>query len=317
MENKLANIETNNTLNNLVSQLEDITKFAEVVKSSKAFGSSLSTTEDIIAAVVLGQELGINPMVSITMGKRLTAEKIFSVLKGKAMGIDAITSMEHIHDINGHATTDVHIISGQLLKAGVVFKVLEDYTPLYKYRDSNGQGYDKELVETNKEIYQILTPSSTDVEKNNKKQKVYLDSKPYTYRTSIEFKRTVKFGNTTEVVTIPISYTLEQATEAGLYKGVDSTNKVVKGKDNWNNHPATMLRNRCISIGGRIIASDFLNGIYEFSEITDEGNIAYTTEIEGEQTILKDNKGNIINTAQDISTQEVTDSDISEIVDSE
>ena len=69
-------------------------------------------------------------MTAISMGKRLDTKSIFSVLKGKSMGIDPITAMEHIHTIptgNGDvSSTDVHIITAQLLKAGVIYNIIED-----------------------------------------------------------------------------------------------------------------------------------------------------------------------------------------------
>ena len=308
MTKELNKYQPNNVLSTITTQLKDIEQFAETVVKSKAFGNTLSTKEDVISAIVLGHELGINPMTAISMGKRLDTKSIFSVLKGKSMGIDPITAMEHIHTIptgNGDvSSTDVHIITAQLLKAGVIYNIIEDYTPLYKYRDSNGKYYDKQLVEDNPDIYQIVTPSTKPEDKNNQKHKVFLDSKPYTYRTTILFEREILINGKTKLQKLPISYTLAQATDAGLYRGIDSLGKQVKGRDNWNSHPATMLRNRCISIGGRIIASDYLQGIYENSEVLEFTDadivVADTDTIENKKEIIL-NEDNIVDESKDVS----------------
>lgn len=73
---------------------------------------------------------------------------------------------------------------------------------------------------------------------------------------------------------IAIPYTLQQAIDAGLYVGTKSDGTESKGKSNWNAHPETHLIKMSIMLGGRIIASDKLNGIYVDSELHQAVSIA-------------------------------------------
>lgn len=52
-----------------------------------------------------------------------------------------------------------------------------------------------------------------------------------------------------------------------MYVGTKSDGTESKGKANWNTHPETHLIKMSIMLGGRIIASDKLNGIYVDSEL--------------------------------------------------
>jgi len=57
-----------------------------------------------------------------------------------------------------------------------------------------------------------------------------------------------------------LSYTIEQATKAGL-----------ASKDNWKRHPAAMLRARCLSAICRAVYSDLVNGVYDLDEADEIG----------------------------------------------
>ena len=73
-----------------------------------------------------------------------------------------------------------------------------------------------------------------------------------------------------------LSYTKEDAVKAGLWNtGIG-----------WKNHPATMLRARCVSNAARAFAGDVLAGIYTEDEIQEikgnkkNGNAYYEEEVE-------------------------------------
>lgn len=59
-----------------------------------------------------------------------------------------------------------------------------------------------------------------------------------------------------------------------MYVGTKSDGTESKGKANWNAHPETHLIKMSIMLGGRIIASDKLNGIYVDSELHQAVSIA-------------------------------------------
>ena len=58
------------------------------------------------------------------------------LLRAKDLGLPFSTCIEHIHVINGKTGVDIHILKALLLKAGVTWKIIKDYTPLYEYTDS-------------------------------------------------------------------------------------------------------------------------------------------------------------------------------------
>jgi len=94
---------------------------------------------------------------------------------------------------------------------------------------------------------------------------VLKDSKP-TYIAEVKLTRYNPILK--QLDSVKIKYTTKQAIEAGLYKGINQAGEEVKGKANWNAHPATHLIKMCTMIAGRIIASDALNGIYTSDEIS-------------------------------------------------
>ena len=95
--------------------------------------------------------------------------------------------------------------------------------------------------------------------------------------TNVSSVRLVRKSNDSDIT---INYSLQEAIDAELYMGYHSKLKdskgnpiYVKGKGNWNNHPATHLRHRPLSIGGRIIAADALMGAYSIEEAIEIMNI--------------------------------------------
>jgi hypothetical protein len=273
-------------------KMANLKTFAEGIVASSLF-PQVTKAEDAITAIVIGNEIGLSPMVAIANAKKLVGSKIHSIIRGREMGLPAGLAMDNIHQIptkNGAVTaTGVHIITAMLIRAGVKMSFIEDSTPLYKYMEiSTKQMLDKELVEGNPMVYQIVHAGTKKDQRDMSKSQVILNTNPYTYRTTIKFSR----ESTGQEITI--SYSLQDATDAGLYPGTSTvTGQAVQGKQNWIENWKTMLRNRVMSIGGRIIASDKLGGVYEFSEITD-GIHTMDTEVIEQATVLKDTKGNVI-----------------------
>jgi len=286
-------------------KMASLKTFAEGIVESSLF-PQVTKAEDAITAIVIGNEIGLSPMVAIANAQKLVGSKIHAIIRGREMGLPAGLAMDNIHQIptkNGAVTaTGVHIITAMLIKAGVIMHTIEDATPLYKYMEiSTKQMLDKELVESNSKIYQIVHAGTKKEERDRSKSQVILLTTPYTYRTTIKFVR----ESTGQEITI--SYSLQDATDAGLYPGTSTvTGQQVDGKQNWIENWKTMLRNRVMSIGGRIIASDRLGGIYEISEITD-GIHTMDTEIIEQATVLKDTNGNVIAGDKSADVQEVLD----------
>ena len=222
---------------------------------------TVANKQAIVVCLMLGQELGFNPLESIMMGKRLNQQAVIKVHQGRDFGLSAITAMQHIHifEAGGREIiyTDIHVVNKVLTDNNIQRVILDDGSkPFYIYKDFKT----REDVDYNEDYHVCVNMglSKTELEEGLKAGKIAV--------TRIGTRRgLVQLTRGKEVIAIP--YTLIQATEAGLYKGKNSDGEEVKGKANWNNHPETHLLKMSIMLGGRIIASDKLNGIYEMSEL--------------------------------------------------
>lgn len=283
-ENKsLARLSTEGVVDDYIKMLDQAEMIADKVVKSDTFGRAFKSSDgkevnksDVIAAILLGSELGIPPMAAITLGRRLNADSYMKVMKGKALGLDPISALQSVNIIetsNGDTIhTGVGVITKVLLDTKVKFIILEDFEPIYEYKHiKSNQKVNYEQYKDNIFVVDKFTPEE-EFRKAEQESKICVFKTEVTKRTKIRFERS-------GFEPIEISYTLQQATDAGLFMGINSiSNEKVKGKANWNNHPATMLRNRTLTIGGRIICGDRLMNTYsndEASEFTD-----YTLEQE-------------------------------------
>lgn len=225
---------------------------------------------DIVACMVLGNEMGISPMGSISLGKQLNANAYKKAMRGKSLGLDPMTAMSVVYIIpssNGDVfTTGIHVISQALINCKTKIDILQDFatTNIYYVLEA---GVRTDIYLTEEEYqnnldkyYNVIEGISTkEVLRSKLEEGCTLVSKKATKITTVRLTRKQE--------TITVSYTLQDAIDAGLYKGIASDKSIVKGKDNWNSNPATMLRNRCITIPGRIIASDVLHNTYLHDEM--------------------------------------------------
>jgi hypothetical protein len=284
--------QVSNKMQGFIQSLEEADKLADIVINSETFGKAfekwvddydedgkvlldndgnklrklVKSKHDVIAAIVLGSELGITPMAAISLGTMLNAQAYAKVLRGKKLGLDPMTSMQLIHAIptqNGVTySTGIHVISGTLLKNNIKFKITEDAEPITGYVDVKNKP-----IKFDSSIHIVVDEDTTERELQDA---VRAGKKPV-IRKVIDMKTTVVFSRD-GYDDLSITYTLQEAIDAGLYKGVSTDGDKVSGKPNWNNHPKTHLRNRAITIGGRIIAADYLDGMYSNEEASEFTN---------------------------------------------
>lgn len=266
---------------NQISSFEQAEALANWIADSPVFNKAFKesvTKEDgstelvvnksaIVTCLLLGNELGFTPMVSITFGKSLNREAAIKVERGKAMGLSPMAAMQNIYVFSTSQAeivyTGIHSVNKVLTDCGVTREILEDGTkPFYQYYYCK-KNLQNELVdynESNKDDFVII---------NDGHQDSYIEQKISEGKIAIVRKSTrralVRLTRGNEVIAIP--YTLQQAIDAGLYAGIKSDGTESKGKTNWNAHPETHLIKMSIMLGGRIIASDKLNGIYIDSEL--------------------------------------------------
>lgn len=248
--------------------------FKEQVQKEDGTSELVVNKSAIVTCLLLGNELGFTPMVSVTFGKTLDREAAIKVERGRSMGLNPMAAMQNIYVFSTSQTeivyTGIHVVNKVLTDAGIKRKILEDGTkPFYIYRYCKKE-LANELVDYNKETkddFVVINDGHTAdyIDKQVQEGKIPI-IRYATRRALVELTR----GD--ESIAIP--YTLQQAIDAGLYVGTKSDGTESKGKANWNTHPETHLIKMSIMLGGRIIASDKLNGIYVDSELHQAVSIA-------------------------------------------
>lgn len=248
--------------------------FKEQVQKEDGTSELVVNKSAIVTCLLLGNELGFTPMVSVTFGKTLDREAAIKVERGRSMGLNPMAAMQNIYVFSTSQAeivyTGIHVVNKVLTDAGIKRKILEDGTkPFYIYRYCKKE-LANELVDYNKETkddFVVINDGHTAdyIDKQVQEGKIPI-IRYATRRALVELTR----GD--ESIAIP--YTLQQAIDAGLYVGTKSDGTESKGKANWNTHPETHLIKMSIMLGGRIIASDKLNGIYVDSELHQAASIA-------------------------------------------
>lgn len=248
--------------------------FKEQVQKEDGTSELVVNKSAIVTCLLLGNELGFTPMVSVTFGKTLDREAAIKVERGRSMGLNPMAAMQNIYVFSTSQAeivyTGIHVVNKVLTDAGIKRKILEDGTkPFYIYRYCKKE-LANELVDYNKETkddFVVINDGHTAdyIDKQVQEGKIPI-IRYATRRALVELTR----GD--ESIAIP--YTLQQAIDAGLYVGTKSDGTESKGKANWNAHPETHLIKMSIMLGGRIIASDKLNGIYVDSELHQAVSIA-------------------------------------------
>lgn len=269
----------------LVDKLKDsalASQFIDKKYEKNEDGSIIESSEilifnraDMIMCLGLGAELGMSPFVALSYGKSLNLTSIKKIEKGKKMGLDYNTSLEQIYVWGSGSKeivyTSIHIVNAVLTRAGVKREIIQDGTVPHYYCTEIASGKSIEFdtsihYEVPRGLPAAQLKQVIEAIKNDKQLiPVYKDTTP-TFIGEVKLSRFNKFLKEVETVSLP--YSSKQAIEAGLYRGINSDGEVVKGKDNWNAHVATHLLKMSIMNGGRMIAADYLQGIYDESEIS-------------------------------------------------
>ena len=250
---------------------------------------------DVALCLMTGHELGLNMGGSLLYGKKLNQSTYMSIMKGKGLGVDIATAIEKIITIpskNGNTVsyTMVDIISAKLMQNQITFlPFIKNYAPYYIYRDAdrNELELDKILDKDTDNLldkYEVVnlsdTPDNIKIKVKEIKDagKIVITKEQHGYYTKAKFTRKYPDGN---IVVHYQRFSTLDAERAGLLPtyGSDANdkNKIVllsPGKDNWINNTPQMLANRVISIGGRIIGADLLNGIYTREEVVSAGIVS-------------------------------------------
>lgn len=299
-ENKIAI--RNDEFNATIEAFEKIKSLAEYLATSDTFtkgfelkdkdrnpildettGKPKINTTDIALCLMTGRSLGLDIPGSLLLGTKLNPATYLAVLKGQALGLDIATSMEKIVSIptqNGLVTyTMVDIVSAKLISGGIEFlPFIKNYAPFHVYYNAITEDeldLDVILDEDDNLLDKYFLVDVT-VKPETLKEKIAEGKVPVRrvrngYYSKTKFTRTFKDGRT---LTHYQRFSTVDAMRAGLLPSYDKNGvEIVKGKGNWISNTPQMMNNRVISIGGRIIGADLLNGIYTYDEVVDAGLI--------------------------------------------
>lgn len=198
----------------------------------------LNKPNEVIAAILLGRELGLSPMISI----------------------------QNIFPIKGKASQSVHIIIGKLLANNITYEVVKDYVPVYGYFDKQNNAIDVDVVNelVEKGYAQILSSAIANVPeivKSLDPNKKTIISHIIDRETRVRMKRPMF-----DPVENKWYYYVK---EESYFYSVAKNSGLIKDKSAWEKDPKNQMLVRAVSKCARLIADDLLNNIYETGEMLD------------------------------------------------
>ena len=291
MSEEKAIKKNNNSLHPMMIQLNNARELAESIKLSeygKAFerdvkgedGKTIKVinTDDIIANIMIGAELGLPYMKSIMYGNTLNKDSIFAVDKGKAFGLDLITSLENIHVITANGKkqtiTGIHIITSVLLKNGIQTEIIKNYSNYYRYYNAvtNEELEDDDTLEEDGSLklkfFAFIKGITSDAEVKTSlaEGKIMLIRKLVGKYTLVKFTRKL----TDDYTKVHFEkFTTKMGEDEGFLPVVNAQGQSVGGKQNWIRMPHIMFLDRAIGRGARTIAPDLIHGTYTEHEAHD------------------------------------------------
>lgn len=220
------------------------------------------------------------------------------LMRAQDLNLPFSTSIEHIHVINGKTGIDIHIIKALLLRAGVTWETLNDYTPLYEYTDNFNVYLENELpdfcikcknkteaTELNKDnkdndcvyVYPVTYYKSLT---DNTVYKNYQLNSNYYPVSSIKEGQAVAKNNKIPIIRInnqPIDYIVKykfnriingkKMESIGKFSYTEAVQAGFFEKDTYSKYPRILISHRAFTYGARDIASDILLGSCETTEL--------------------------------------------------
>lgn len=217
------------------------------------------------------------------------------LMRAQDLNLPFSTCIEHIHVINGKTGVDIHIIKALLLKAGVTWECINNYTPLYEYTDGINVYVDGEFPD-----YVIRCKSKKEAEEKSSKDSdnvyvypatFYKDFKGNVYRQYQLDNKYKLAANAQQVAAIakeglipivripniPVNYVTTyrfrrilnniQMESIGTFTFKDAQQADMFEKDTYKKYPKIMISHRAFTLGARDIASDVLFGVMETKEL--------------------------------------------------
>lgn len=238
-------------------------------------------------------------MLSNKCSVKTTTDGLAILLRAQELNLPFSFCADHMYDIAGKYTPDVHIAKSLLSRAGVIWECTRDYAPLYKYTDGN-LIYNSDNIpsyctlckdakqaealtngigvypltyykDTNGNVFTEFEVSDKAIVAKNHihaaqlkqdgKYAIYKVQNPIDYVTEYKFTR-YRIINGVERIT----------TSTGKFSRNDAIVAELDRKDNWKKYFRVMLQHRAFMLGAREIADDLLQGIYITTEVKQNYN---------------------------------------------
>lgn len=265
-------------------------------------GNSLSSinlfdNEQLAAAIAFLDKI----MRSDKGGIKSVNDGLAILMRAKDLNMPFSTAIEHTHVINGKTGVDIHVIKALLLRAGVTWRCINNYSPLYEYTDGINvyiDGKFPDFVERCKSVKEANEKRIADEKNGITNETVYIYPVSWysdfsgniykSYNLTNKFEVAVNRQHADSIIKsgkIPIYRIANQPvdyitkyeftriingntiTAIGEFTYSEAQTAKLFEKDTYAKYPKILISHRAFTYGARDIASDVIMGCMETTEL--------------------------------------------------
>lgn len=249
--------------------LDSIPNMTSLQTTSSVLSATSSYTEvkDMAEAMVYMQQLA-NVFIKSKLSPLKKAEDvILAIVTGNQYGFPPLISISNIYPIQGRPAMSTHMIRALILKNKILFNKIYENEPMYIYykaEEIEGKIVAKKVKDAQGKEHSVPFKVATIHDQIN--ELVIRGNNVVDNITKYEFTRLMQ---------MPDGSWREQKVTSE-FKWSDAVKAELHVKDNWKNYPARMLDSKAFNIGAKEIADDILMGIYSISDLADTFGVNYT-----------------------------------------
>lgn len=223
------------------------------------------------------------------------------LMRAKDLNMPFSTAIEHIHVINGKTGVDIHVIKALLSRAGVTWRCINNYSPLYEYTDGINvyiDGKFPDFVERCKSVKEANEKRIADEKNGITNETIYIYPVSWysdfsgniykSYNLTNKFEVAVNRQHADSIIKsgkIPIYRIANQpvdyitkyeftriingntVTAIGEFTYSEAQTAKLFEKDTYAKYPKILISHRAFTYGARDIASDVIMGCMETTEL--------------------------------------------------
>ena len=223
------------------------------------------------------------------------------LMRAKDLNMPFSTAIEHIHVINGKTGVDIHVIKALLSRAGVTWRCINNYSPLYEYTDGINvyiDGKFPDFVERCNSVKEANEKRIADEKNGITNETVYIYPVSWysdfsgniykSYNLTNKFEVAVNRQHADSIIKsgkIPIYRIANQpvdyitkyeftriingntVTAIGEFTYSEAQTAKLFEKDTYAKYPKILISHRAFTYGARDIASDVIMGCMETTEL--------------------------------------------------